>query len=76
MNIVLKTTFLKKTHLVAASKLKSNISNENLDKNKKKLFLYFHTSYANQTNNFFSYILNINKNLKKTNEKKCCFNLV
>ena len=58
---------------MAASELKSNISNANLDKNKKKLFLYFSTSHVNQANNFFSYIANINKNLKKTDEKKCCF---
>ena len=37
---------------MAASELESNISNTNLDKNKKKLFLYFdtsHTNYANKT---------------------------
>ena len=63
---------------MAASKLKSNISNVNLNKSKKKLFLYFDNSYANQTNTtkkiwFFLYIVNINENLKKTDEKKCCF---
>ena len=51
---------------MAASQLKSNTSNANLDKNKKKLFLYFDTSHVNQTNNFFSYIVNNNENLKKT----------
>ena len=25
---------------------------------------------------FFSYIININENLKNTDEKKCCFNVV
>ena len=52
---------------MAASELKSNVSNANLDKNEKKLFLYIDTSHGNQTNN------NINENLKKTDEKKCCF---
>ena len=65
--------------MVAASGLKSNISNANL--NKKKLFLYFDNSHANQTNTtkkirFFSYIVNINENLKKIDEKKCCFKRV
>ena len=46
-------TVFYKIPLVAASKLKSNICNANLDKNKKKLFLYFDTSYANQTNKHF-----------------------
>ena len=32
-----------------ASELKSNISNANLDRNKKKLFLYLDTNHANQT---------------------------
>ena len=36
-----------------ASEIKSNISNTNLDKNKKKLFLNFDFSHANQTNKFF-----------------------
>ena len=58
---------------MAASELKANISNANLDKNKNKLFLYFGTSHANQTNKkYFSYIANINENLKKTYDKKCC----
>ena len=35
---------------MAASGLKSNISNANLNKNKKKLFLYFDNNHANQTN--------------------------
>ena len=35
---------------MAASELKSNISNVNLNKIKKKLFLYFDNSHANQTN--------------------------
>ena len=34
---------------MAVSELKSNISNVNLNKNKKKLFLYFDNSHANQT---------------------------
>ena len=55
---------------MAASELKSNVSNANLDKNKKKLFLYFDASHANQTNIFFKYIVNINQNLKKTDKKK------
>ena len=63
---------------MAASELKSNISNVNLNKSKKKLFLYFDNSYANQTNTttkiwFFLYILNINENLKKIDDKKRCF---
>ena len=58
---------------MAASELKCDISNANLDKNKKGLFLYFDTNHENQTNNFFFDIVNINKNLKKTDEKKCCF---
>ena len=48
--IILKTAFLYRTPLVSASKLKSNISNANLDKNKKKLFLYLDTSHPKQTN--------------------------
>ena len=56
---------------MAVSELKANISNANLDKNKKKLFSYFDTSHANQTNNFFfSYTVNINENLKETDKKK------
>ena len=43
-------TILYRTCLVAASELKSNVSNTNLHKNKQKLFLYFHNSHANQTN--------------------------
>ena len=35
---------------MAASELKSNISNANFDKNEKNLFLYFDTSHTNQTN--------------------------
>ena len=35
---------------MAASELESNISNTNLDKNKKKLFLYFDTSHTNHAN--------------------------
>ena len=42
----LETTFFR-TPLVAAFKLKSNISNANLDKNKRKLFFCFDTSDAN-----------------------------
>ena len=61
---------------MAASELESNISNTNLDKNKKKLFLYFDTSHTNHANKKKSYIVNINENLKKTDEKKCCFKRV
>ena len=43
-----------------------------LIKTKKKLFLYFDDSHANETNNnkkmIFSYTVNINENLKKTDE--------
>ena len=35
---------------MAASELKFNISNVNLNKSKKKLFLYFDNRYTNQTN--------------------------
>ena len=45
-------TVFYRMSLVAASELKSNISNANLDKIKKKLFLYFDTSHANQTSIF------------------------
>ena len=47
-----KNSFFYRTPLVAVSELKSNISNANLDKNKKKLFLYVDTNHANQTKNF------------------------
>ena len=64
---------------MAASELNSNISKENL-KSKKKRFLYFDNSHANQTNTakkmIFLYMVNINKNLKKTDEKKHCFKRV
>ena len=57
---------------MAASEPKCNINNTNLDKKQKKsLFFNFDTSHANQTNKIFSDIVNINKNLKETNEKKC-----
>ena len=46
----LRTVFLYRTPLMAASELKSNISNVKLKKSKKKPFLYFDNSYANQTN--------------------------
>ena len=35
---------------MAASELKSNISNLKLNKSKKKLYLHFDNSHANQTN--------------------------
>ena len=35
---------------MAASELKPNISNVNLSKDKKKLYLYFDNSHGNQTN--------------------------
>ena len=41
-----------------ASELKSNISNANLDRNKKKLFLYLDTNHAN---NFFHTLLTSKK---------------
>ena len=61
---------------MVASELKSNICNANLNKSKKKLFLYFDNSHANQTDTtkkiqFLLYIVNINENLKKIDEKKC-----
>ena len=56
MAIFLKTVFLYRTPPVAASELKSSISNANLDKN-EKLFLYLDASHANQTNNFFNMLL-------------------
>ena len=60
---------------MATSELKSNISSVNLNKSKKKLFLYFDNSHANQTNTttkmwFFLYIVSINQNLKKIDKKK------
>ena len=75
--IFLKIVFFIE-HLVAASELKSNISNANLDKIKKRLFLYFDNSHTNQTNNtekigFFSCIVNTNKNLRKADEEIYCF---
>ena len=45
-----KNWFFYGVPLIAASELKSNISNINLSKSKKKLFLYFDNSQANQTN--------------------------
>ena len=51
--IFLRAAFFYRTPLVAASEVKSNISNANLDKNKKKLLLYFDTSHANQNEYFF-----------------------
>ena len=35
---------------MATSEFKSNISDVNLNNSKKKLFLYFDNSHANQTN--------------------------
>ena len=65
---------------MAASELKCNISNVNLNKSKKKPFLYFDNSHANQTNTtkkmIFLYMVNINENLKKIDEKKRCFKRV
>ena len=76
-----QNNFFYRTPLVAASELKPNTSNVNLNKSKKKLFLYFDNSHANQTNTikkirFFLYIVNINKNLKKIDEKKHYFKRV
>ena len=69
-----ESSFSCRKPLVVASGLESNISNANLNKNKKKLFLYLHNSLANQRNTtkkiwFFSYIVNVNEKLKKTDEK-------
>ena len=67
---------------MAASELEfsNEFSNVYLIKGKKKLFLYFDNSHANQTNTTkkydFLYIVNINRNLKKIDEKKHCFKLV
>ena len=60
---------------MATSKLKSNISHINLNKSKKKLFLYFDNSHINQTNTtkkiwVFLHIVNIKENLKKIDGKK------
>ena len=52
-SVIQDFTVFYRVPLVAASELKYNICNANLDKNKKKLFLYFDTSHANQTNIFF-----------------------
>ena len=71
MAIFIKTTFFR-THLVAGSKLKCNISNANFDKSKKKLS-YILILPMQTKQKIFSYIVNFNKNLKKTDEKKCCF---
>ena len=52
---------------MAASELESNISYANFSKNKKKLFLYFDNSHANQTNTtkkdmiFFHILLTLTK---------------
>ena len=62
---------------MATFELKSNTSKANIDKYKKKLFLYFDNSNRNQTyKKTFSYNFDINKNLKKTDEKKCFFKCV
>ena len=45
-----KNSFFCRTPLMAASGLKSNVSNVNLNQSKKKLFLYFDDSHANWTN--------------------------
>ena len=50
-------------------------------KTKKKLFLYFDNSHANQANStkymiFFFIDFNISENLKKINEKKSCLKCV
>ena len=79
--VFLGTAFFYRTPLVAASELESNISKPNLNKNKKKLFLYFDNCHPNQPNTtkkiwFFSCIVNNNENLKKTDAKKCCFKRV
>ena len=45
-----KNNVFYRTPLMAPSELKSNICNVNLNKSKKKLFLYFDNGHANQTN--------------------------
>ena len=70
-----KNSFFYRTPLTAASELKSHISDIYLNKSKEKLFLCFDNSHGNQTNTtkkiwFFLYIVNINENLKKIDEKK------
>ena len=67
--------------------LRSLLLNSNLilamqivTKTKKKLFLYFDNSHANQTNTtkymIFFIHFNISGNLKKINEKKSCLKCV
>ena len=70
-----------RTSLMAASELESNISIANLNQNTKKLFLCFNNSHSCQKKYYqkdmtFSYIVNINENLKKIDEKKYCFKRV
>ena len=59
---IYKNSFLHRTSLVALSGLKSNISNANLNKNEKQLFLYFDNSHTNQTDTtkkfFFFFFIN------------------
>ena len=54
--IFIRKAFFYRTPLLAASELKSNISNSNLEKNEKKLSLYFNNSHPNQSNNFFFFM--------------------
>ena len=61
---------------MAASELKSYISNANLGKNKKRCFYILILAMQTKQINIFSYVVNINENLKKTDEKKCCFKRV
>ena len=42
--------------MLATSEIKFNISNANLDKSKRKLFLYFDTIHANRTNIYIFFI--------------------
>ena len=65
-----KSSFFYRTPLVATSELRSDVA-----------ILYFDNSHANQANatkkiRFSSYIVNIIKNLKKTDKKKCCFKCI
>ena len=60
----LRTAFSVDSDLILDG-LKSNISNANVNKNRKELFLYFHNSHTNEAKTtkkiwLFSYIVNIN----------------
>ena len=66
---------------MATSELKSNISNVNRNKSKRSYFyILIITTQTKQIllkrYDFFSYIVNINENLKKIDDKKRCFKCV